>query len=103
MLEACGFVDIKVDLKEESKDFIKDWLPGSGCEDYVVSAAITGRKPGSCSTASPSTDSASTTAPNDSASSSTDMQAMAAQWSSLLARMPEPQQGGFELAQDDAG
>ena len=32
--------------KEESKEFIKDWLPGSGAEDYVVSANVTAYKPG---------------------------------------------------------
>ena len=45
LLEACGFIDRKVILKEESKNFIKNWLPGSGAEDYVVSANITARKP----------------------------------------------------------
>lgn len=32
-------------MKEESKEFIKDWMPGTGCENYVVSAAITAVKP----------------------------------------------------------
>lgn len=45
LLEACGFIDRKVILKEESKNFIKNWLPGSGAEDYVVSANITATKP----------------------------------------------------------
>lgn len=44
-LKACGFTDIKVVCKEESKDFIKNWLPGSGCENFVVSANITATKP----------------------------------------------------------
>lgn len=44
-MEAAGFVDVSVELKEESREFIKDWLPGSGCEEYVVSANVTGRKP----------------------------------------------------------
>mmetsp|Transcript_12835 Transcript_12835/g.14441 ORF Transcript_12835/g.14441 Transcript_12835/m.14441 type:complete len:92 (-) Transcript_12835:332-607(-) len=46
MLRGAGFVDIQVVLKEESKEFIKDWLPGSGCENYVISANITATKPG---------------------------------------------------------
>jgi hypothetical protein len=45
MLERAGFVSVEVVLKEESKDFIKKWLPGSGCEDFVISANITARKP----------------------------------------------------------
>jgi len=31
-------------MKEESRDIIKQWLPGSGAEDYVVSAEITAEK-----------------------------------------------------------
>lgn len=46
LLQACGFQSIQVVLKEESKDFIKNWLPGSNAEQYVVSANITARKPG---------------------------------------------------------
>jgi arsenite methyltransferase len=45
LLRASGFVNIKMDLKEESREFIKEWLPGSGCENYVVSANITAYKP----------------------------------------------------------
>lgn len=45
MLRRVGFKKIEVKLKEESKEFIKDWMPGTGCEDYVVSAAITAIKP----------------------------------------------------------
>lgn len=44
-LQASGFTETVVKLKEESRDFIKDWLPGSGCEKYVVSANITAVKP----------------------------------------------------------
>jgi hypothetical protein len=44
-LKSAGFVDVVVKLKEESRDFIKNWLPGSGCEKYVVSADITACKP----------------------------------------------------------
>lgn len=43
-LGAAGFRDIKVEIKEESREVIKQWLPGSGAEDYVVSAQITARK-----------------------------------------------------------
>jgi len=43
-LRKAGFRDIKVEQKEESREVIKQWLPGSGAEDYVVSAEITARK-----------------------------------------------------------
>jgi len=45
MLQKAGFVDISIQMKEESKEFIKDWMPGSGCENYIVSAQITAYKP----------------------------------------------------------
>lgn len=45
MLRNAGFVDVEVNMKEESKEFIKDWMPGSGCENFVVSAQITAYKP----------------------------------------------------------
>lgn len=32
-------------VKPESREFIKDWIPGSGAENFVVSAIITARKP----------------------------------------------------------
>ena len=44
-LAGAGFVNIDVFTKEESKEIIKQWLPGSGAEDYVVSAQIQARKP----------------------------------------------------------
>ncbi|MFN7036088.1 MAG: arsenite methyltransferase [Bellilinea sp.] len=44
-LEEAGFVDIRIQPKDESKTFIKDWSPGSKIEDFVVSAIIEGKKP----------------------------------------------------------
>lgn len=44
MLQSAGFHDIKVNPKENSKTFIKDWAPGSGAENFVVSADITAVK-----------------------------------------------------------
>ena len=41
MLNEAGFVNIKMELKESSKEVIKQWLPGSGAEDWVISAEIT--------------------------------------------------------------
>lgn len=47
MLAASGFTDIRIAPKDESKEFIKDWAPGRGVEDYVMSATIEAVKPGS--------------------------------------------------------
>lgn len=46
ILEASGFEQINISPKDESKDFIKDWAPGRGVEDYVLSATIEAVKPG---------------------------------------------------------
>ena len=40
----AGFKDVKMNLKEESKKIISQWLPGSGAEDFVISAEITASK-----------------------------------------------------------
>mmetsp|Transcript_31451 Transcript_31451/g.78930 ORF Transcript_31451/g.78930 Transcript_31451/m.78930 type:complete len:152 (-) Transcript_31451:223-678(-) len=45
MLVAAGFQDVRVEEKAESREFIKDWMPGSGAEDFVVSANVTAFKP----------------------------------------------------------
>ncbi len=44
-LSAAGFVDVAVAEKPESRDLIKDWAPGSGAENLVVSASVTARRP----------------------------------------------------------
>jgi SAM-dependent methyltransferase len=40
MLADAGFGDIRIRPREESREFIRDWVPGSRVEDYVVSATI---------------------------------------------------------------
>ncbi len=40
LLQDSGFSDVQIRPKDESKAFIKDWMPGSGIEDYVLSATI---------------------------------------------------------------
>ena len=40
----AGFKDVKMNLKEESREIISQWLPGSGAEDFVISAEITASK-----------------------------------------------------------
>ncbi|WP_455198744.1 arsenite methyltransferase [Kaarinaea lacus] len=46
MMKEAGFTDIRIAPKDESKEFIKDWAPGRGVEDYVLSATIEAVKPG---------------------------------------------------------
>jgi arsenite methyltransferase len=46
ILAGCGFTDIRIAPKDESREFIKDWAPGRGVEEYVVSATIEAVKPG---------------------------------------------------------
>jgi len=46
ILEDSGFEKINIAPKDESRDFIKDWAPGRGVEDYVLSATIEAVKPG---------------------------------------------------------
>jgi len=45
MLQRAGFVDVRVAVKENSRTFINEWLPGKRAGDYVASADITARKP----------------------------------------------------------
>jgi arsenite methyltransferase len=45
MLQAAGFERIYIQPKDESREFIRDWAPGLGVEDYVVSATIEAIKP----------------------------------------------------------
>jgi ubiquinone/menaquinone biosynthesis C-methylase UbiE len=40
ILDKSGFTDIKIEPKHKSKKFIKDWIPGSGIENYILSATI---------------------------------------------------------------
>ena len=46
MLERVGFTDIAIEPKDSSREFIRDWVPNSKIEDYVVSATIEAVKPG---------------------------------------------------------
>ena len=45
LLRVAGFESVRVSVKEESREFIRDWLPGSGVENYVASATIEAVKP----------------------------------------------------------
>ncbi len=44
-LAAAGFVNVRVEPREESRTFIRDWAPGTDAETWIVSAAITAEKP----------------------------------------------------------
>ena len=46
MMHEAGFQRIRIQPKDESKEFIKDWAPGHNVTDYVVSATIEAIKPG---------------------------------------------------------
>jgi SAM-dependent methyltransferase len=39
-LTQAGFTEIEITISEKSAEFIREWLPGSGAENYVVSAII---------------------------------------------------------------
>lgn len=45
MLKNAGFTDIKIEPKNESSDFIRNWSPNSYIENYIVSATIEAIKP----------------------------------------------------------
>ncbi len=45
MIEGAGFSDVRIEPKNESKEFMRDWAPGSEVMDYIVSATIEGVKP----------------------------------------------------------
>ena len=44
-LSEVGFTEVRIDVKPGSREFIRDWMPGSGSEDYIASAAIAALKP----------------------------------------------------------
>lgn len=46
LLRLAGFENIRVEVREESRAFIRDWMPGSGAENYIASATVQAFKPG---------------------------------------------------------
>ena len=45
MLEEAGFSDIRIRPKDESRSFLREWVPGGKVEDFILSATIEARKP----------------------------------------------------------
>ena len=45
MLHNAGFVDMRIQPKDESKTFIRAWVPGTNIADYLISATIEAVKP----------------------------------------------------------
>lgn len=45
MLAEAGFEDIRITPHDESREMIREWAPGHGIEEFIVSAAIEGKKP----------------------------------------------------------
>jgi arsenite methyltransferase len=48
MIRDAGFEQIRIQPKDESKEFIKDWAPERNVTDYVVSATIEAIRPTGC-------------------------------------------------------
>lgn len=46
LLREAGFESVSVEVNLESRNFIRDWMPGSGAENFVASATVQGVKPG---------------------------------------------------------
>jgi len=40
MIQAAGFADIRIVPKAESRSFVQQWAPGTGIEEYILSATI---------------------------------------------------------------
>ena len=47
-LRVAGFSDVRITIRNESRDMVAGWAPGRGIEDHVASADIEARKPGCC-------------------------------------------------------
>jgi len=44
LLEA-GFEEVSITVKEESREVIAGWMPGSGAENFIASAKVCAVKP----------------------------------------------------------
>lgn len=48
MIRDAGFEQTRIQPKDDSKEFVKDWAPGVNVTDFVVSATIEAIKPAIC-------------------------------------------------------
>lgn len=46
LLREAGFANVRVTVKPESRQFIRNWMPDAGLEEFVASALIEATKPG---------------------------------------------------------
>lgn len=46
ILRHAGFAEIRIKPRDESRSFIREWVPGANLENYIVSAVISARKSG---------------------------------------------------------
>ncbi len=45
MLHESGFQDVRIQPKDESREFIREWAPGRNIEEYIMSAIVEAVKP----------------------------------------------------------
>jgi len=45
LLKEAGFEEVSIEVKEESREVIAGWMPGSGAEEFVASARVCANKP----------------------------------------------------------
>ncbi|MFA9435244.1 MAG: methyltransferase domain-containing protein, partial [Deltaproteobacteria bacterium] len=45
MLQEIGFQNIQIQTRDESRELIREWVPGKNVQDYIVSASIEAVKP----------------------------------------------------------
>jgi len=45
LLLSAGFEEVSIEIKEESREVIAGWMPGTGAEDFVASAKVCAIKP----------------------------------------------------------
>jgi len=45
ILKDVGFQNVRIESKDESREFIRQWVPGRKIEDYIISATIEATKP----------------------------------------------------------
>ncbi len=46
IMQEAGFYHVQIQPRDESREFIRDWVPGKNIEDYVLSASIEAVKEG---------------------------------------------------------